>query len=213
METRAIETTEFLGGDLALNFVDTIGGLLDGGPKPEDELLRSYEDLVLFGLDQGVLSARLAAALRRRADARPADARAALDAALQRRSLLDAAFRPLASGERPPARVLEELGRFGAEALANGQLVREASGFAWRWTDSSDLLTPLWPVAHAAVELMTDGPLERIKGCGRCRWLFLDTTKNNSRRWCSAVDCGKTEKMERYVARRRERRRSASGRS
>ena len=208
METRAIETTEFLGGDLALNFVDTIGGLLDGGPTPEDELLRSYEDLVLFGVDQGVLSSRLAGSLRRRAGAHPSEAGAALEVALKRRSLLDAAVRPLTAGERPPARVLEELGRFGAEALAHGQLVREASGFAWRWSDASDLLTPLWPVAHAAVELMTDGPLDRIKGCGRCRWLFLDTTKNRSRRWCSAVDCGKTEKMQRYVARRRERRQS-----
>jgi predicted RNA-binding Zn ribbon-like protein len=208
-----METTEFLGGDLALNFVDTVGGLLSTGPLPEDELLRSYEDLALFAVDQGLVTHALAQRLRRRARANPGEAEAALATVLERRALLDAVFRPLAAGDRPDAAALDELGAFAAEALTRGRLVRDGSEFRWTWDDAADLLTPLWPVAHAAVELLGHGPLDRIKGCGRCRWLFLDTTKNNSRRWCSAVDCGKDEKMERYVARRRERRRSGGTRA
>jgi len=57
---------------------------------------------------------------------------------------------------------------------------------------------------------MTEGPLERLKTCGRCRWLFLDTTKNRSRRWCSTEGCGTDVKKERYVARRRARRSGSS---
>ena len=105
-----METTEFLGGDLALNFVDTVGGLLSTGPLPEDELLRSYEDLVLFAVDQGLVTQALAQRLRRRARENPGEAEAALAAALERRALLDAVFRPLAAGERPDAAALDELG-------------------------------------------------------------------------------------------------------
>jgi predicted RNA-binding Zn ribbon-like protein len=55
---------------------------------------------------------------------------------------------------------------------------------------------------HAAVELLTTGPLDRIKACAGCRFVFVDESKNRSRRWCSMEDCGTTAKMRRYVARR-----------
>jgi predicted RNA-binding Zn ribbon-like protein len=64
-------------------------------------------------------------------------------------------------------------------------------------------------VTHAAVELLADGRLERLKVCANCRWLFLDQSRNRSRRWCSMADCGTAVKMERFVERRRVRRESA----
>lgn len=211
METRVIETTEFVGGNLALDFVDSVGGLLATGPLPADELLRSYEDVLFFGVQRGALSERLARELRREAREHPRKAEKAFAEALRRREVLDSVFRPLAHGDTPPGDALDALGEFGAEALAHGRLEERDDGFEWVWDDASDLLTPLWPIGQAALELMTNGPLDRIKGCARCRWLFLDTTKNNSRRWCSASDCGKDAKMERYIARRRERRRRSGG--
>jgi predicted RNA-binding Zn ribbon-like protein len=59
-------------------------------------------------------------------------------------------------------------------------------------------------VVHAAVELLTAGRLDRVKGCGTCRFLFLDESRNRSRRWCSMEDCGTAEKIRRYVTRRAE---------
>jgi predicted RNA-binding Zn ribbon-like protein len=53
------------------------------------------------------------------------------------------------------------------------------------------------------VELLTAGPLDRLKLCGGCRWLFLDRSKNRSRRWCSMEHCGTAAKMRRYTGRRR----------
>ena len=58
---------------------------------------------------------------------------------------------------------------------------------------------------HAAVELLTDGPLDRIKTCGNCRWLFIDQSRNHSRRWCSMDECGIQMKHARFVERRRRR--------
>jgi predicted RNA-binding Zn ribbon-like protein len=113
----------------------------------------------------------------------------------------------VAEGGRPPARALDELRELAAEAIARGRLVEGGDGsFVWSWDEVAELDAPVWPLVHSALELVTDGPLERVSQCGRCRWLFLDTTKNHSRRWCSMEGCGTDAKMERYVARRRERR-------
>ncbi len=201
---------DFLGGNLALDFTETIGGPLEDPHKDEHEFLRSYEDLVEFGLKTRSLSERCARRLRKLAHERPADADAVVEEARGRRALVEAAFRPVAEGARPPASVLAKLRDFAAEAIAHGELTATGDGFGWSWERCEGLETPLWPVGHAALELMLNGPLDRIKTCGRCRWLFLDTTKNHSRRWCSTEGCGTDVKKERYVARRRARRAGSS---
>ena len=61
----------------------------------------------------------------------------------------------------------------------------------------------LRPVAHAATQLLIGDELDRIKVCGGCRYIFVDESKNRSRRWCSMEDCGTAEKVRRYVAARR----------
>jgi predicted RNA-binding Zn ribbon-like protein len=211
METpRNIEEMEPAGGDPALDFVDTVVGLRDTEPAPEDELLRSYEDLVTLGLKTRTLAERAARRLRRAARENPAEAQAVLDAAREARDVLDSVFRPVAVGAAPPARALDELARLDATALAHGRLVEDRGRVAWSWDDAPGLDAPLWPLVHSAVELVTTGPLDRVSCCGRCRWLFVDATKNHSRRWCSMEACGTLAKMERYVARRRELRAAAS---
>jgi predicted RNA-binding Zn ribbon-like protein len=199
-----------MGGNPALDFVDTVGGMLGEEPQPEDELLREYEDLVVLGLKTRTLSERSAQRLRRRARERPDEAERVLADARAKRALIDAAFRPISEGDEPPAPVLAELRDFGAEALTHCELAPASDGFGCAWEHCEELDAPLWPIAHAALELLTDGPLDRIKTCGRCRWLFIDTTKNHSRRWCSTEGCGTDEKKERYVARRRARRAGSS---
>jgi predicted RNA-binding Zn ribbon-like protein len=64
---------------------------------------------------------------------------------------------------------------------------------------------PLWLIAQSAVELLTEGELRRIKQCpgaGDCGWLFYDTSRNGTRRWCSMEGCGSRVKMRRQYARR-----------
>jgi predicted RNA-binding Zn ribbon-like protein len=66
----------------------------------------------------------------------------------------------------------------------------------------------LWPVAHAATALLTSGDLDRLKLCAGCHWVFLDSSRNHSRRWCTMEVCGTDEKKRRYVAKRAARRRA-----
>jgi predicted RNA-binding Zn ribbon-like protein len=100
-------------------------------------------------------------------------------------------------GRRPPPGRSVTL-----EALAAARLIESGGAFRWTWDADADLERPIWPIVHAAIELLTAGPLDRVKACALCQYLFIDRSKNRSRRWCSMAACGTTEKMRRYTARR-----------
>ena len=192
------------GNHLALDFVNTIGGLRDQAPSPDDELLDSYEDLLVWCERLGVISDAEHRKLGRAAARDEKAARRALRRARELRELLYATFRPLADGAQPPAELLERLRDADRDALATAHLAPAGDAMRWTWPPPRDLGDPLRPIAHAAVELLTGGPLEHLKICGNCRWLFLDQSRNHSRRWCSMNECGTQMKQRRFVERRRQ---------
>jgi predicted RNA-binding Zn ribbon-like protein len=57
-------------------------------------------------------------------------------------------------------------------------------------------------VAPAAIDLLRSDRLARLKQCANWRWLFLDASRNGSRRWCSMVHCGTEAKVRATRARR-----------
>lgn len=115
-----------------------------------------------------------------------------------------AVFHGLATKGSADAEELAVLQAVHADALAHGRLERTGPAFHWSW--KHDVRLPRWLVAHSAVELVTGGPLGRVKVCASedgCNYLFVDTSKNNSRRWCSMADCGNTAKSRRLTEKRR----------
>lgn len=60
--------------------------------------------------------------------------------------------------------------------------------------------TVLWAVARSAAELLVAPELDRLRICRNydCRWMFLDMSKNRSRRWCSMDSCGNVVKQRRH---------------
>jgi predicted RNA-binding Zn ribbon-like protein len=192
-----------VGGNPALDFVNTRSGPPNG--EPDLEALNDYDDLVAWSRYACLVTDPASDRLARLARRHPATAREVFDRSIDLRATLDRLFRALASGEAPPGHVLADLASAEAEALGHGRLVETGDVFEWHWR-GDDLGRPLWPVVHRAVELLTSGRLDRLKGCGGCRFLFLDETRNGSRRWCSMEDCGTTQKVRNYVARRAARR-------
>lgn len=115
-----------------------------------------------------------------------------------------AVFHGLATQGRADEEQLAALQAVHADALAHGRLERTGPTFRWTW--EYDVRLPRWLVAHSAIELVTGGPLGRVKVCASddgCNYLFVDTSKNNSRRWCSMADCGNTAKSRRLTEKRR----------
>jgi predicted RNA-binding Zn ribbon-like protein len=208
------------GGRLCLDYTNTVEPRI--GPVARD-WLTGYPDLVEWARHGDVLDATAAAALLRAAAARPAAAQAAFQTAIDLREALFRLFAAIADDTAPADADLEVLRGAFAAASRHGRLVPHAGGFDWSWdgavpagpsggTSADPLGRPWWPVAASAVELLTHGPLDRVKKCsadGGCSWLFVDASKNRSRRWCSMNDCGSEFKSRRQTDRRRAARRRA----
>ncbi len=201
METGShFKQVRLVGGDLALDFVNTQTGPPDG--PPDSDAMEGYGDLLRWSRHVGAMGTQQGEALALIAQARPAAASTAFRKAVGARSYLWEIFAALARQQQPLASLLDLLRDDAATAVRDARLARTAEGFAWDWATCDDLRAPLWPVIQAAADLLRSGPITSVKQCGACRFLFVDTSKNGSRRWCSMEDCGKTAKMRRYVARR-----------
>jgi predicted RNA-binding Zn ribbon-like protein len=194
-----------VGGALCLDFANTVGGR---GGDPPDEYLFGYADLVAWGQYVGMLSEDQAARLRATAERRPEEAAEVFGTALRLRDTLYRAFSAAARGEVPRRTDLDALGRAYGEAMAHARLAPSDGQIGWSWAEHSGALARvLWPVARSAVELLTSDALGRVKECpgatGPCTWLFVDTSKNAVRRWCSMAEgCGGVAKARRRTARR-----------
>jgi predicted RNA-binding Zn ribbon-like protein len=189
-----------IGGDLALDFANTLGGAKDG--PWDDEWLPAYADLLAWSLHGGVLDGPTARPLAERAAAHPEEAAAADAEAIALREAIHAVAAAHAGGKTPPADGLAAIAAAHRAALAHAVLAPAGTPLDWTWDDASDLRRPIWPLALAAVDLLRSERVARLKQCGHCRWVFLDTSKNRSRRWCSMAHCGTEAKVRSLRARR-----------
>ena len=202
LQIQEIYDTGLDGNHLALDFVNTVDWRL--APQRQD-LLADHEVLLHWGRRLGLLSdEELRAALRSRRTA--SGGAAALERAVDLRELLYGIFAARAHGRRPPSSQLPALAAVFSEAVAHAELERTDDAYRWSWRRSDPLERVRWAVAAAAVELLSSGAaLGRVKQCRDegCGWVFLDMSKNVSRRWCSMQGCGSRAKMRRQYRRKK----------
>ncbi len=126
--------------------------------------------------------------------------------AMALREALTRIFRAVARGALPAEEDLRRLQQEYLAGLHRAHLRPGDGGYRWAWdVDDGALDWPLWLIARSAVDLLTTGDLARVKECpgaGDCGWLFYDTSKNNSRRWCSMRGCGNEAKERRRAQRK-----------
>jgi predicted RNA-binding Zn ribbon-like protein len=197
-----------VGGHLALDFANTVDD--PAGPERYDHA-GTYPELVGWSARIGVLTSDQAAALLAAADERRRASSAALRRAHALRRILISIFteitmtnndEPAGIERQTPAAHWAELRPFVTDAVAHAELAPDHSTYQLTWPDATRLDAMLRPISLAALELLTSPQLSRIKKCAGCPWLFLDQSKNFSRRWCAMNDCGTHEKIRRYVTRR-----------
>jgi len=193
-ETRArLERLKLVGGAHALDFANT-GGLIN-----------DYGDLLTWAERAGVVEEADAERLRARADEQPDEASVALGRALALRRAIRRIFSARARGEDAEKRDLAHLSSVIGRSARHLALRPSGNGYAWAWRDAGDRLDWLgWIVARSAADLLTGDQRDRVKECkGRgCDWLFVDTSRNRSRRWCDMAECGNRAKARRSYARR-----------
>lgn len=61
----------------------------------------------------------------------------------------------------------------------------------------------VWEVLLSAESLLLSDKLHRVKSCDACGWLFLDGSKNGTRRWCDMQVCGSQVKARKYYYRKK----------
>jgi predicted RNA-binding Zn ribbon-like protein len=201
-QARARFVFEISGGDLALDLANT----RERRPTPRPaERLDHYRDLVSWGVQAGAIAAEPAARLRAIAARRPRAARAALARAIQLREAIFDVFSAVAGNRPLPQAALARLNAALPAALARLRLAAAERGAAWTWADPPHLDRVLWPALRAAARLLTSTRLGRVRECAArdCAWLFLDRSRNGSRRWCDMSVCGNREKARRFQRRSR----------
>src|SRR5919112_4625228 len=195
------------GGVVCLDFVNTGGSRLT---ERTSEYLRSYEDLLDWSRQAGLLALEETEDLSRRAPLDPEGARQTLSRALALREAVYRMISKAIAGESQDESDLSTLNRELSISLSHLRVVPADGAYGWGWDRSGDegktpLDSPLWPVAQSAAELLTSERLGRVKLCAGegCGWIFLDESRNSSRRWCDSRDCGNRERVRRHLARKR----------
>ena len=191
---------ELLAEHPALDFVNTLDNRFSAaGPE---ELLPAYGDLLRLAAQLRLLSAEQARKLAR--DVTEREAQRVLASAVKLREALAAVLYARMDGNKPPAGQVAILERHFQQMAAHRVLRIAKSQLVWSWAGREQQAEiPLWKLAEAASNLLVSTEAERVKECGdpTCRWLFLDTSKNHTRRWCNMKTCGNRMKARKHQAR------------
>jgi predicted RNA-binding Zn ribbon-like protein len=185
---------QFVAGNLALDFVNTVAFRADPGKK-KDHLQRA-EDVRrwasqaqlpdLAAINSGPLGT---AALRR--------------IRLVREQLF-AVFQAIASDDPIPADTLTWVSNALHDCCAKRCLSIEGADVRWTWRPSARCVDYLlYPILTAATDLLTSVSRGMVRQCedAGCGWLFLDRSNAGRRRWCSMADCGNRNKARKYYQR------------
>lgn len=140
-----------------------------------------------------------------KADADAAEPSAAGRAAVDKfRTTLARLLTDEARGRGASEADLHELDRILVRASADRGLVPTIRGYGWGWLRPPDpLVERLFPAAWSAATLLTGPDRHRLKCCDGCDRLFVDQSRNRSRRWCDMRDCGNRDKVRRFRTRAR----------
>ena len=205
-----VETTipapifEFTGNWLCLDFVNTVNDRPTPHPR---ELLTSYSNLVAWGQQAHIVTDDEAQRLLEKAAHYPKDASAILQRAIVLREAIHDIFFAIAEDISPSESNLAIFNTELAEAMSRASIVSKAGSFVWDWVGSGDALDCiLWRVTRSAADLLISGELQDVRVCSApdCQWLFLDTSKNHSRRWCDMKGCGNRAKVRRHYERKKQ---------
>lgn len=200
---------KFKGGVSCLDFVNTLAWRLTDRPV---EYLGSYEDLLAWGRQAGLLTPDEAEALSGWAATAPEEAGDTLTRAVALREAIHRVFSAAITAKPQDEGALSVLNHELSGALSRLRVAPAAGeAYVWAWDRGGDdggepaLDRPLWPVARSAAELLTSPNRARVKVCAGegCGWMFIDESRNASRRWCDSRSCGNRERVREYLARKR----------
>jgi len=190
---------QLVAGQPALDLVNTLDWRFRPG-EPE-ELLKSYADLLRFAEQSGLLTVRQARRLQRTTGEGAGNR--VLTACRELREAAAEVFYAALDGRSLAAAPLRTLESAFKTARVHQRLVWDKSRLQWDWPEAEPEPDLPWRLLSlSAARLMISDDMQWVRACGdpECRWLFLDTSKNHTRRWCDMKICGNRMKARRFKA-------------
>jgi predicted RNA-binding Zn ribbon-like protein len=204
----SLKPFQMIAGQPALDFVNTIDNPFAATPT---ELLTGYDNLLRFVLQAELITERQCRELKKHAVGREERSEVLAEALHLRESLATLLY-ALLENEEPGESILLDLEAIFKTTADHRQLVfrsktstKSSLELGWEYKDvARDIHSPVWLIAQAANDLLTSPQPLQINRClnPTCQWLFLDTSKNHTRRWCDMKVCGNRQKARRFNLRR-----------
>ena len=212
IESKHAGNLKLLGGWLCLDFVNTIEWW---GKKGSVEYLKTYQDLIEWGRHTNILTYRESQMLSQKAYERRSDADRALNRGIKLRETIYQLFSAISAGNKASAETLMLFNKHLATTMQSARIMESQGEYHWDATgDKNSLDWILNPIIYSAADLLVSEELKKVKSCFNpfCGWLFLDSSRNRSRRWCDMKDCGNRAKALRFYNKKQESRAHTSGR-
>ena len=200
------ETPILEGISLCTDFVNTVDWRNSKTRKKEK--LHDFSALVSWSKQIGILEDKTAQILFKKALKQPNKAEQIYEKTIELRELLYRIFSSMITTGQASNHDLSIFNKYLADSMGKSCCLSSSNnGFVWSFcsgTDSMDLF--LDPIIKSAADLLVSPHIKRIKKCAddACGWLFVDMSRNNSRRWCSMKDCGNRAKAHRHYLRKRQ---------
>ena len=183
---------------LCIDFVNTLSWR--GREVPTEELI-DYSDLITWSRQVGIITPKDASKLFKKADRYPADGKKVLRGAVDLREAIYRVFAAIIENQKPTKEDLAAFNNYLSKTMTLSQIINTKTGFDWDSSgDKSKMDWVLNPIIRSAADLLVSDELKKLKFCSdpMCRWLFLDISRNQSRRWCDMKDCGNRAKAKRF---------------
>ena len=201
--TRYHDQKKLLGRKICIDFVNTVDWR--GRDKPEEQL-DTYDDLVVWASSVGILTDEEKKNLKHLAKIHSVKAKKELISAKALREIIYSIFSALEKGKPASSTDLSDFNVYFSNVMCNSKIVFAEDGFSWQ----VDNKTNPWewiinPIVWSVAELLVSAEVHRVRRCAdnECRWLFMDSSRNQSRRWCDMKDCGNRAKARRYYQRQK----------
>ncbi|RFS19061.1 hypothetical protein DVR12_24955 [Chitinophaga silvatica] len=191
LPSKPIESLRLDGGLFCLDFVNTVYNR----KRPNGyDYLDNFKSLIAWYGHTKLLPQKMLHTLERLGKDYPQKAVVVLEKSLQLRELLHQLFQTVLHAKMPAAIIGSQFNSFLSEAYSNLELSILPDGGKLQFNTPALEQLYWWPT-KSAVELLTSDQLKQLKECPACGWLFIDKSKNQSRKWCSMATCGDVNKV------------------